>query len=93
MGTEWLSNLEACLHKAVTEAFLAGNSARGVFKLLILAMSWSLKCVEIICDSGQRVSCGSTGCHTQFAHMSVPKEGKKKPMGDISGGPSCLTGL
>lgn len=77
MGTEWLSNLEACLHKAETEACLACSGARWVFKRLILAMSWLVKCVEIICDSGQRVSCGRGG-HTRLAHTSAPEQKKFK---------------
>lgn len=52
--------------------------ARWGFKRLILAMSWLAKCVEIICDSGQRVSCGRGG-HTRLAHTSAPnQEGKEK---------------
>lgn len=35
------------------------------------------KCVEIIRDSGQRVSCGGSG-HTQLAHMSALNQRRKK---------------
>lgn len=77
----------------------AGSRARRGYKLLILAVSWLGTCVEIICDSGQSVSCGRRG-RTQLAHTSAPnwkkrekKTGERSSMGDISCGRSCRTGL
>lgn len=69
----------------------------GLQALLILAMSWLGKCVEIICDSDQGVSCGRGGHTRQLAHTSTPKlkrkKKKRRSMDDISCGPSCWTGL
>lgn len=82
-GTEWLSNLETCLHKAVTEPYMTGSGEHRGYKPLILAMSWLGKCVEITCDSVQRVSCGRGG-HTQLAHTSAPNrhlKSREKPPG------------
>lgn len=70
-GNRVLSKLEACLHRAECEACSADRAARWGFKRLILAMSWLVKCAEIIRDSGQRVSCGGGGRHTRLAHMST----------------------
>lgn len=47
-------------------------AARWGCKPLILAVSWSGTCVEIICDSGQRVSCGGHAAAPQRAHTSTP---------------------
>lgn len=55
--------------------------ARRGFKRPILAMSWLVKCVEITCDSGQRLCCGG-GNHTLLSHTRLHqtkgKEGGKK---------------
>lgn len=72
----------------LTDTCLTGRRAHWGYKHLILAMLWFGKCVEIICDSGQRVSCGRGG-RAQLAHMSAPNRKKDNSMGDISCGLSC----
>lgn len=75
---EWLSNLQTCLHKAEACFFRPRRrrrrqaAARWGCKPLILAVSWSGTCVEIICDSGQRVSCGGRAAAPHLAHTSAP---------------------
>lgn len=66
-----------CTKQRLRRVRLAGSTARWGFKRLILAMLWLVKCVEIICDSGQRVSCGRGG-HTRLAHTSAPNRKKKR---------------